>query len=228
MKKTFYTELAYVFGILFLAFGNSLVERANFGVSLVIAPAYLLHLKISQFLPWFSFGMAGYTLQLVLIIVLAFIMRRFKVSYLFSFVTAVLYGLALDLFMMLLNFVPGETVVYARVLCYIIGFLFATTGIAMLFHTYISPEAYELFVIEISRKKNMDMGKCKVIYDYTSGVASVLMSFAFFGLWHFEGIKWGSILITLANGWTIGMIAKMLESKFCFKDKFNLKRYFEI
>ena len=43
MKRTFSTELAYVFGIVFVAWGVVLMEKADFGVSLVVAPAYLLY-----------------------------------------------------------------------------------------------------------------------------------------------------------------------------------------
>ena len=91
-KKVFYTEMAYVLGIVILALGTALMEKANFGMSMVVAPAYLLHVKISQTLPFFSFGMAEYTLQAVIIVLLALVMRRFKLSYLFSFCTAVIYG----------------------------------------------------------------------------------------------------------------------------------------
>ena len=53
-KRVFYCELAYVFGIIILAFGTSLMEKASFGLSMIVAPAYILHLKISEFLPIFS------------------------------------------------------------------------------------------------------------------------------------------------------------------------------
>ena len=39
MKRTFSTELAYVFGIVFVARGVVLMEKADFGVSMVVAPA---------------------------------------------------------------------------------------------------------------------------------------------------------------------------------------------
>lgn len=41
MKRTFSTGLAYVFGIVFIAWGVVLMEKADFGVSMVVAPAYL-------------------------------------------------------------------------------------------------------------------------------------------------------------------------------------------
>ena len=108
-KRTFYTEAAYVIGILVLALGTALMERANFGMSMVVAPAYLLHLKISQFVPFYSFGMSEYVLQFVLLILLAAAMKGFKKSYLFSFVTAVFYGAALDSAMWCVSLLPGNS-----------------------------------------------------------------------------------------------------------------------
>ena len=83
MKRTFYTEMAYIIGIVTLAFGTALMERADFGMSMVVAPAYLIYLKISDYLNWFSFGMAEYCFQAFLIIVLVIILRGFKRKYLF-------------------------------------------------------------------------------------------------------------------------------------------------
>ena len=39
MKRTFSMELAYVFGMVFVAWGVVLMEKADFGVSMVVAPA---------------------------------------------------------------------------------------------------------------------------------------------------------------------------------------------
>ena len=73
MKRKFYTEAAYGIGILALALGTALMERADFGMSMVVAPAYLIYLKVSSYLDWFSFGMAEYCFQAFLIIVLSII-----------------------------------------------------------------------------------------------------------------------------------------------------------
>lgn len=105
-RRLFYSELAYLIGIFALALGTAFAERADFGLSMVVAPAYLVHLKVSEYLPFFTFGMAEYTLQALLLVILALIMRRFRVSYLFSFVTALFYGLTLDLLMFLISFFP--------------------------------------------------------------------------------------------------------------------------
>lgn len=226
MKKTFYTELSYVMGIIILAFGTAFTEHADFGLSMIVAPAYLLHLKVSQIIPFFSFGMAEYTVQALLIVILSLILHKFKKSYLFSFVTAVIYGSTLDVALSIVGLLPTE-LMWLNVLYFIVGTLLCTLGIAFFFHTYISPEAYELFVKEISVKINMDTSKFKIIYDYSSCVIAIILSFVFFGFGQFEGIKLGSIISTLINGWLIGMFSKILEHFFEFKDGLSWRKYFE-
>ncbi len=65
MKRTFSAELAYVFGIVFVARGVVLMEKADFGVSMVVAPAYLLYRWLSPVWSFVTFGMAEYCLQAV-------------------------------------------------------------------------------------------------------------------------------------------------------------------
>ena len=216
-KRTFYTELAYVVGLVLLALGTALMEKADFGVSMVVAPAYLLHRKISESLPFFSFGMAEYALQAVLLIALSLVLRRFRRAYLFSFVTAVIYGFTLDGCMYLVGLLPFAGLAY-RIVCYVLGMLVCAGGVSCLFHTYLPPEAYELFVKEMSRHLGADIHKTKTVYDCVSCLIGVLLSFAFYGLWHFEGVKWGTILCALVNGWMIGQVSRLLEHAFDFRD----------
>lgn len=50
-KKVFYTEIAYVWGLVLLAFGTALMERADFGCH-GGRTGYLVYLKISKFAGW--------------------------------------------------------------------------------------------------------------------------------------------------------------------------------
>lgn len=109
MKRTFSTELAYVFGIVFVARGVVLMEKADFGVSMVVAPAYLLYRWLSPVWSFVTFGMAEYCLQVVLLLAMCLLLR-FRVSYLFSFVTAVVYGFVLDAFILLGAALPAGSV----------------------------------------------------------------------------------------------------------------------
>ncbi|MDO4749399.1 MAG: DUF6198 family protein [Eubacteriales bacterium] len=226
MKKTFSTEAAYLFGIILLAVGTAILERADFGMSMVVAPAYILHLKISETFSFFSFGMAEYTMQAILIVILSLIQRRFHRSYLFSFFTAVFYGILLDISIVLLSLIPSETLFF-RIILYVIGIPTCSAGVSLLFHTYISPEAYELFVKVLSAKYNIPISKFKTLYDCSSCVLSILLSFAFWGFGHFEGVKAGTVLIALINGWTIGLFSNFFERRFDFRDSLSLRKYFE-
>lgn len=192
-KRVFSTELAYALGIIILAIGTALMTLADFGLSMVVAPAYLLHLKVSETLPFFTFGMAEYMLQAVLLVLMSLLLRRFKLSYLFSFCTAVLCSVAISLF----------------------------------FHTYISPEAYELFVKEVSEKYKLDIHRFKTGYDCVSCLISVILSFAFYGLWQFRSVGIGTVITSAVNGKLIGFCTHTLEKHFEFRDAFPLRRYFE-
>lgn len=225
-KKTFYTELAYIIGLTLLALSAALMEKADFGLSMVVAPAYLLHLKVSQYLPFFTFGMAEYTFQAVVLVIMIISIRKFKLSYLFSFVTAVLYGVILDFMIMVVSFVPSEGFV-SRIVLYVFGLIGCASGVSLLFHTYISPEVYELFVKEVSSLLGININRFKTIYDCTSCVVAIVMSFAFFGLWQFEGVKLGTVVCALLNGYVIGMFSGFYERHFEFKDGLKLRQYFE-
>ena len=225
-KKIFYAEMAYVAGIVLLALGTALMERADYGMSMVVAPAYIMHRKLVQVLHWFSFGVAEFALQGVLLVVLSLWMGRFRRSYLFSFVTAVFYGAVLDLCISAVALLPG-TGTAARLVCYVLGLLLCASGVALLFHSYIPPEAYELVVKEIAERQRWDLGRVKTVYDCISCALGVALSIAFFGWGHFEGVKLGTIVCALVNGWLIGRIDRGLNNRFDFRDGVRLRSLFE-
>lgn len=225
-KRVFYTEISYILGLVIMAFAAAFTEKADFGMSMVVAPAYILHLKVSEFLPWFSFGVSEYIFQGVLILITIIVMRKFKLSYLFSFVTAVLYGTCLDGAISLISALPENTLVI-RIVWYILGTVFCSFAVSLFFHTYISPEAYELIVKEIAQKFNFNINKVKTAYDCISVVLGIIMSFAFFGFGVFKGVGVGTILCAFINGFLIGKFSKLLEKHFDFRNKFKIQKYFE-
>ena len=219
-KRIFYSELAYFIGIFVLALGTAFMEKADFGISMVVAPAYLIHLKVSEYVPFFSFGMSEYVFQAVLLVLLSLVMRRFKKSYILSFVTAFLYGTVLDVAINLVALFPYAGIVW-QIVFYIAGLIICAIGVALLLHTYFPPEAYELVVKELSEKFHATVGKTKTIYDCCSCVFAIVLSLCFFA--SFVGVKWGTIVCAMINGWLIGKICGFLEKKFIFKDALSLR-----
>ena len=224
-KPVFYSELAYFIGLLLIAVGVAFMEAADWGLSMVVAPAYLVHLKLVQVWPWFSFGTAEYCFQGLLLLLLIAVLRRFRLSFLVSFATAVLYGFMLDGAMALVALIPEGGLAY-HLICYVVGLVVCAAGVSMIFHTYISPEVYELFVKEAATKYRVPIPRFKTGYDCASCLIAIIMSFAFFGLGHFEGVKLGTVFCALVNGWTIGRFSKFYEKHWQFKDRLPWRGFF--
>lgn len=224
-KRTLYAEAAYLLGIVILALGTALMEKAAFGMSMVVSPAYILHVKISEFLPFFTFGMAEYTFQAFLLVILGIVTRKFRLMFLFSFVTAVIYGFTLDGIMLLCSGLPADGIVW-RIVWYILGMVICSVGVALLFHTYIAPEAYELFVKVIAVDHGWEISKVKTVYDCVSCAVSVILSFVFFGFGTFIGVNWGTVVCALINGSIIGACTALLKKCFTFADALPWRKYF--
>ena len=225
-KPIFYTELSYVIGLALTAVATALMTVADFGLSMIAAPAYLLHLKISEYLPFFSFGMASYAFQALLLTVMMILVRRFRISYFFSFVTGVLYGLLLDLSMLFVVFIPADHIA-VRVVLFAAGLICCAVGVALMFRTYISPAAYELFVKEVAKRFNLPVARFKIFYDCASCALAILLSFVFFGLFQFRGVNVGTVVCALLNGVLIAAFGRWFDKHFTFQDRFALAHWFE-
>jgi uncharacterized protein len=214
-KRLFPQELAYLLGIVILALSSSLMVLANYGVSMVIAPAYLVYVKLSAQYSFFTFGMAEYGLQGLLLIGMVLLLRQFKIGYLFSFITAIFYGLVLDLWMMCVESF-NLVLDLPPLLYFITGLLLGAFGVALLFQTYISPEVYELFVLEVSARFGIKVSLFKTGYDILSCLLAIALSFLFYGFLHFEGVKWGTFVCALLNGPLIGLFGKAMKRHWDF------------
>ena len=132
----------------------------------------------------------------------------------------------LDLFTWALGFLDISLPVF-RLLGFVLGMIICGFGVALIFHTYLPPEAYELFVREVSAKLGMDIHRFKTIYDCASCITSIALSFAFFGWGVFEGIRLGTVFCALVNGWLIGKWSGWMERRFDFRDGMTIRKWFE-
>ncbi len=222
MKKLrFPQEALYVIAIVTMAIGVALTDLAGFGFSMVVAPAYIF----SQWLG-ISFGTAEYLFQGVLLLLMSALLRKFRLSFLFSFVTAFLYGLVLDGFIALFAGLPNETL-FLRILWFLLGLLITAPSVAMFYRIYISPEAYELFVKELSVAFKIKTERFKIGYDVGSLLASLVLSFAVFGFGKFVGIGWGTLVTVLVNGLIIGYSLKLFDRFFDFYPALPFEKYFQ-
>ena len=224
-KPVVYTEVMYILGILTLTMGCAFMERADYGLSMVVAPAYLLSLKLSEFSPFFTFGVLEYMFQAVLLILMVIVIRRFRFTYLFSFLTAVIYGYTLNGTMFLVSLMPGDSVPF-RLILFTLGMLLCSFGVSCMLHTYFLPEVYELIVKEVPVKFGWNITVFKTLYDIASCLLAVALSFAFCGMWVFEGVNWGTLVCSFVNGFLIGRISSFMERRLIFKDALSFRRFF--
>lgn len=222
-KSVFCTELAYVAGMILLALGTAMTVFGDLGISMVVAPAYILHRKLQQFLPFFTFGMAEYVLQALIIGIMLLAFPRRKWTWLLSFVTALLYGLMLDGGSALLSFLPRSLPL--RVGLYLLGVAMCTAGIAFLFRTYLPPAAYELFVKELARRKRWQVHRVKTVYDCASCVLAAGLSWVLLG--GLEGVGVGTVVCALSYGLLIKLWGKLLDRCWTFRDGLGFRTKFE-
>ena len=239
MKKiTFYTEIAYFAGLFFLAFGTAMTAYGGFGMSMVVAPAYILHKFVEQFLNFFNFAMAEYIFQAILLIVLMIALRKAKWSYILSFGSVLLYGLFLSFSQMLAEiFLPQNFTL--QIIMYVLGVIIICMSVALLFATYIPLEAYEMFVKEMSAKLKKPISTVKIFYDCASLVLAIILCtilftpfkagsfFDIISVYMFYGIGIGTIICAFLNGILIGIFQKLYSKIFIFKDALKLRKYFE-
>lgn len=227
-KRILSEEIAYLLGILCMAAGVACVSASNFGYSMIVAPAYLLFAKLGGLI---SFGTAEYLFQGMLLIVMCLCVRRFRVQYLFSFVTAVVYGYTFDLMLWLVGFVPSGGLP-ERILLFAVGTGFISISVALFVRTYLAPEVYELFVRELAVNYNIPFGRVKLSYDCISCAGSIVLSVILFGGGVFtnfsfaalgdaivsgyvlEGIGIGTVVAALINGPLITLCGRWLDQHF--------------
>lgn len=220
MKKIFYAELSYLLATVIISFGVAMAAAADFGVSMVVAPAYILSLKVQTL----SFGQAEYAVQALLFIVFCIIMGRFRPMYFFAFISCLIYGWVLDLIRSLIPFLnpsvcpPGSFPMAVRIVLFVVSALITALAIALYVRSYIYCQVYDYFVKAVSAKKNIPFAKFKTGYDICSLAAACIMTLVFFG--GFRGVGIGTVVLAFVNGSIIGAIGKWLDKRFEFTPRF--------
>ena len=93
-KRKMYSEIIYFIAITFMSLGIALISLSELGLSMVVAPAYIISEKIDGL----TFGRAEYMVQGMVFCVFCIIKKKIKPVYFFSFFTGVLYGILIDFF----------------------------------------------------------------------------------------------------------------------------------
>lgn len=206
-KKRIASEFIYISAILLLSFTTNLMALANLGMSMIVSPAYILSQKIDRL----SYGQAEYIVAGILFVIFCLVMRKFKMSYLSSFITGLLYATMADLWKMIiplfhsLNIMPFSI----RIIYFVIGLLLSAMAIAMFYNTYLYPQIYDFFVKEVSNKYHISLQKFKTGFDCTFLLISIILSLCLFH--QFIGVGIGTVIMAFCNGTLIGFFQSLMD-----------------
>ena len=137
-------EGMWVLGIFLVSLGVSLCSKADLGVSMIAAPAFIIQEALAPHLPWLTVGVTEYVYQGIVLIIMCIIVRRFDIRYLGAFLVAVIYGYVLDMWLAVIG--VETDVVYFRWLLMAAGAVTTAVGVTCFFRTYLPLEVYELVV----------------------------------------------------------------------------------
>ncbi|MBQ7546619.1 MAG: hypothetical protein IJT41_06630 [Clostridia bacterium] len=215
-KIRFPAELAYLTALVMLAFAVAMTAASDLGVSMIVAPAYILSLKIDAL----TFGQSEYIVQGLLFIAFCLLMRRVKAVYFSAFLTGLIYGAVLDFWRLVIpHFNPAVTPIGSlglplRILYFIGGTILCAVCIALFFHTYLYPQIYDFFVKGVSARYGLNRTRFKIAYDAAFLAAACAMSLLLFR--KFVGVGVGTLITTAVNGVLIGFFDKLFEKHFDF------------
>ena len=214
-------ELLWVLGVALVALGVSICSKADLGVSMIAAPAFVVWEAAAQILPGLSVGVTEYIIQGLLLVILCLAVGRWNWRYLLAFAVAVLYGYVLDGFLWLISGVQLHSV-WSRWVLLLVGDCVTALGVACFFRTYMPLQVYELFVAELADRFSWPIGKVKACFDVALLVVSVVLALTLFGDvaqfdwstigWKsFHSIGLGTLVTTVINSPIIGFMGKCID-----------------
>lgn len=225
------SELLWLLGIIFVALGVSICSKADLGVSMIAAPAFVIYEAIAPLWIGFSVGMTEYIIQGLMLVLLCIIIGRFNWRYLFAFAVAVIYGYTLNFFLFLLSGITFDSILIRYVML-ILGDIITAFGVACFFGTYLPLQVYELFVTELAGRFKLNINKVKSLFDITLLVLSFVLALTLFGdaadfdlksigYKSYHSIGLGTLITTAINAPIIAAMGKLIDRFFDKSPRFT-------
>lgn len=187
-------------GILINSFGIVLITKGALGTSQISSIPYVLSLHM----PFISFGMFSFIMNMVYIVLQALLLRRqFKPIQLLQIVVNVVFSASIDVFMAMLSFYAPQQL-FTRVLSAIAGCIVLAFGISVEVAPDLIMVPGEGIVAAISKVSGRRFGSVKVVFDVTLILIAALLSWLFFG--NIVGVGVGTLLSAVSVGQFVNLI----------------------
>jgi len=207
-------EFAFILAIITMPFAISIMTKANLGLSMIAAPTYIISEKVS----FLTYGQTEYIFQALVLISMCVVVRKFKWSYLTSFLSAIIYGSILDFFIWCIKDRAMEAM-WQRILAFVAGMVLTSLSVALFMNTYLAPCAYDYFVRTVVLEKKLDLRKFKLSFDFAFLILGTALTLILFH--KFIGITWGTLVIAVCNGNIIAFINNLMKKHIDFFTRFE-------
>lgn len=206
-KESIKRYVLCVIGLFFAALGVAITKKGELGVSPISSVANILNIKF----PSLSLGNWLILWNCLLIVGQILILRKnFKWIQILQIPLSFLFGYFTDFGTWLIKFV--NTDMYAvRLALVVIGTLVLGFGIALTVKADNIMNSGEAFVKAISDTIHKNFGNIKICFDILCVIASVILSFIFFG--RLEGTREGTVIAALCTGLAVKLWVKLLDKK---------------
>lgn len=209
MKVTKRDVIYWIIGNLFCMLGIAFATKSDFGLSMIAAGPYILHVALRDALPWFTQGTSEYFYEALVLIVTCIIIKCFKARYLLSFAEAFLAGLILDGWFSLMGGNAPWPSLGGRIISFILSLFITSFGVAFFFKTKCPLQTYDLAVVEIASTYNLPQEKVKRWNDYIMLGVSLVLSLTLTR--RLTGIGIGTVITTVLNSILIGFWSRRID-----------------
>ena len=199
-------EASWIIGNILCALGNCLVSKSAFGLSAIIAPAFILQEKLS----FLTVGFCEYIIQGILLMLCCIIIGKFKFKFIATICNIIFYGACFDTINWIFGFIQSPDI-FSRILLAIVGTFITAFAVALMLRTYIPPSIYEIFVKEVAVAKGFDIVKTKLVFDASMLALSFILMFALLGKFRFDLIGILTIISAFANSILISFFGKFIN-----------------
>lgn len=212
------SELSLLFALALISFAIVFIIKADFGMTVVQAPVYVLSIAV----PALSMGSWNYIVQGFLALLMVALVGRIKISYILSFIAAVVYGLFLDaVSKWTAGLLPHSLL--ERIAFYAAGYILLCVAVAIFFTCKAPLMPYDIFIREVASRYKMSIPKFKWIFDISCVITALTLSLAITG--KIRGIGIGTLIFAFTVSPAVSVLMKFINAKFEFKPLLKDKEF---
>ena len=191
----------YFCGLLMVSLGIVLCKKCNLGISPISSIPFVL--ELITHIPFGTltmlFHLANIALQLVLV------RSIWNTKILLQIPVAVLFGRVINVMQYIIEI--DDTKFVNRWLALILSIVFTALGMACMLNMHLIQNPPDGLVSEVARKRKLEFGRVKVVYDMITLVISILLGGVF--LHRISGIGAG----TVVSAFAVGKVSDLFKKK---------------